>query len=212
MNNETARYIIIHFPNLLNEKERVAIRHQNSLSKLSDKQDPIRTKNYKEKGWLTDDPEVLELLKHGYDKFELTTAQRIVDESGDQVFLNTCPKCNRLTRTPQARQCRHCGHNWHELTIASFKLNDSFQLTGRKFYLTGEIVKGQVEVGNFIDLTMVGLNCKPKIEAIEFALKRKNETSTEDIALGTNELTEKQKEYLKKLGSFGTPFDIVKEK
>jgi hypothetical protein len=54
--------------------------------------------------------------------------------------------------------------------------------------------------------------CKPKIETIEFALKRKNGTSTEDIALGTNQLTEKQKEYLKKLGSFGTPFDIVKEK
>jgi hypothetical protein len=191
--------------------ERIAIRHQNSLSKLSDKQDPVRTKIYKEKGWLTDVPEVLELLKDGYDKFELKTAQRIMDESGDQVFLNTCPKCARLTRTPQARQCRHCGHNWHELTTATFKLNTSFQLTGRNFYLVGEIVKGEVKIGEFIDLTMVGLNCKPKIETIEFALKRKNGTSTEDIALGTNQLTEKQKEYLKKLGSFGTPFDIVKE-
>src|SRR5690606_10209891 len=118
---------------------------------------------YKEKGWLTDDPKVLELLKDGYDKFELTTAQRIMDESGEQVFLNTCPACDRLTRTPQARQCRHCGHNWHDLTTATFKLNTSFQLTGRKFYLVGEIVKGEVKIGEFIDLTMVGLNCKPKI-------------------------------------------------
>ncbi|WP_206075179.1 hypothetical protein [Mangrovimonas spongiae] len=211
MNNETARYIIIHFPNLLTERERIAIRHQNTLSKLADKQDPRRIEIYKGKGWLTDDPEVLELLKDGYNKFELATAQRIMDESSDQVFLNTCPKCNRLTRTPQARQCRHCGHNWHELTLASFKLNCSFQPTGRKFYLIGEIFKGEVKVGNFIDLTMVGLNCKPKIEAIEFALKRENGISTEYISLGTSELTEKQKEHLKKLGAFGTPFDIVKE-
>lgn len=212
VDKETARYIIIRFPNLLTEKEKIAIRHHRSLFKLSDNPDPIRTRMYKERRWLTDNPTILELLKDGYDNFELKTAKRIMEESGNKVFLNNCPKCGRLTRTPQARQCRHCGHNWHNMTIASFKLNASFQLTGRQFFLTGEIVKGEVKIGNYVDLTMVGLNCKPKIEAIEFALKRQNGEATEDIALGINELSEKEKEYLKKLGSFGTPFDIVKEK
>ena len=61
-------------------------------------------------------------------------------------------------------------------------------------------MKGEVKIGEFIDLTMVGLNCKPKIETIEFALKRKNGTSTEDIALGTNQLTEKAKGIFEKVG------------
>lgn len=167
---------------------------------------------YKERGWLTNDPEVLDLLKDGYDSFELTIAKRIMDESGDKVYLNTCPKCDRLTRTPQARQCRHCGHNWHDMTVASFKWKASFQLKGRHFFLIGEIVKGEVKIGNYIDLTMVGLNCKPKIEAIDLAFKRQHGKATEDIALGTNELAVAQKEHLKRLGAFGIPFDIVREK
>jgi hypothetical protein len=212
VDKETARYILIHFPNLLTKKENIAIHHHRSLFKLSDNPDPLRIKMYKDKGWLTDDPEVLDLLKYGYDCFELTIAKRIMDESEDKVYLNTCPKCDRLTRTPQARQCRHCGHNWHDMTVASFKWKTSYQITARQFFLIGEIVKGEVKIGNYIDLTMVGLNCKPKIEAIDVALKRQNGNVTEDIALGTSELTEAQKEHLKKLGGFGTPFDIVREK
>ncbi len=210
MNLETAKYIIDYFPNLMTEKERIALRHLNSEFKTDG--NPKMEKMYRKKGWLTDDQDALNLIKNGSEIFRLNVADRIIKERSSDLYLNKCPNCEKLTRTPQSRQCRFCGHNWHDIKVADFKLNSSFQLTGRKFYLTGEIVKGQVEVGNFIDLTMVGLNCKPKIEAIEFALKRKNGTSTEDIALGTNELTEKQKEYLKKLGSFGTPFDIVKEK
>ena len=60
-----------------------------------------------------------------------------------------------------------------------------------------------------MDLTMLGLNKKPKIDAIEFALKRQDEKIWEDVGLGTNELTEEDKEYLKNIGAFGTPFDII---
>ena len=60
-----------------------------------------------------------------------------------------------------------------------------------------------------MDLTMLGLNKKPKIEAIQFVLKRHDGKVWEDIGLGTNELTEDEKEYVKTKGAFGTPFDIV---
>ncbi len=63
-----------------------------------------------------------------------------------------------------------------------------------------------------MDLTMLGLNKKPKIEAIEFALKRQDGKVWEDIGLGTNELTEEDKQYLKNVSSFGTPFDIINER
>lgn len=194
--------------------ERVAIKHTISTYKLehstSDKTN--LTKIYKEKGWLTSDQSVLDLLKYGYNNFALNVANRIMDQDSDKVFFNNCPKCNKLTRTPYARQCRYCGHSWHDLTVAQFKLNSSFQLTGRQFFLLGEITKGEIKQGQFMDLTMLGLNKKPKIEAIEFAIKRQDGKVWEDIGLGTNELTEEDKQYLKNVGSFGTPFDIINER
>lgn len=189
----------------------MAIKHTTSTYKLqhSTSDNTNLTRIYREKGWLTSDQTVLDLLKEGYDKFELNVANRIVSQNSEKVFFNNCPKCNKLARTPYARQCRHCGHSWHDVTVAQFKLNSSFQLTGRQFFLLGEITKGEIKQGNFMDLTMLGLNKKPKIDAIEFALKRQDEKIWEDVGLGTNELTEEDKEYLKNIGAFGTPFDII---
>jgi len=165
-----------------------------------------------ERGWISDQPAMQEFLKNGYDEFELKAAIRIVSERPGEVFFNDCPKCNRLARTPYARQCRHCGHTWHELTVAQFKLEGSFQLTDREFFLFGKITRGEIMKGQFIDLTMLGLNKKPRIEAIEFLLKRQDGKVWEDIAVGTNDLTEQDKEYVKRIGSFGTPVDIIKER
>ncbi len=194
--------------------ERMAIKHTNSTYKLenSTSDNTNLTRIYKEKGWLTSDQSVLDLLKDGYDNFELNVANRIIDQNADKMFFNNCPKCNKLARTPYARQCRHCGHSWHDLTVAQFKLNSSFQLTGRQFFLLGEITKGEIKQGQFMDLTMLGLNKKPKIEVIEFALKGQDGKVWEGTGLGTNELTEEDKQYLKNVGSFGTQFDIINER
>ena len=194
----------------MTDKERIALRHLNSEFKTDG--NSKMEKMYRKKGWLTDDQEALNLIKNGSESFRLNVADRIIKECSSDLYLNNCPNCKKLTRTPQARQCRFCGHNWHNLKVADFKLNSSFQLTGRYFFILGEITNGNVEIGNYVDLTMVGLNCKPKIESIEYALKKVDGKSIEDIALGTNELTKNQKEKLKNIGSFGTPFDIVKEK
>lgn len=214
MDKETATYIINFFSNLLTSAEKMAIKHTNSIYKLenSTSDNSNLTRVYREKGWLTSDLSVLDLLKDGYDKFELNVANRILGQNADKVFFNNCSKCTKLARTPFARQCRHCGHSWHNLTVAKFKLKSSFQLTGRQFFLLGEITKGEIKQGQFMDLTMLGLNKKPKIEAIEFALKRQDGKTWEDIGLGTNELTEEDKQYLKDVGSFGTPFDIINER
>ena len=68
---------------------------------------------YKQKGWLTSDQAALELIKDGYDAFELKTAKRILADNSDKIFLNNCAMCGKLARTPEAKQCRHCGHDWH---------------------------------------------------------------------------------------------------
>jgi len=191
----------------------MAIKHTTSSYKLqhSTSDNASLTKIYREKGWITSDETVLNLLKDGYENFQLKVASRIVEQSSEKVFFNNCPKCNKLARTPYARQCRYCGHSWHDLTIGQFKLNSSFQLPGRYFYLLGQITKGEIKEGNFIDLTMLGLSKKPKIETIEFALKKQDGNTWEDIALGTNELNEDDKTYLIKMGGFQTPFDIIKK-
>ncbi len=212
MDNETAKYIINYFSNLLTSEEKMAIK-TSSMFKLehSNSKNPNLTKMYRENGWLTSDQSVLDLLKEGYDNFELNVANRIMEQSPDKVFFNNCPKCNKLARTPYARQCRHCGHKWHDLTVAQFKLNGSFQLTGRLFFLIGQITKGEIKQGQIMDLTFLGLNKKPKIEAIEFALMRQDGKISEDVGLGTSELTEEDKEFIKVKGSCITPFDIIEE-
>ena len=213
MDQEIAHYIINYFSHLLTTKEKLAIKHTRSTLKLdySGNHKATLTRIYRKKGWLSEDQEVLDLLKGGYANFERMVAERILEEHKNGVYLNKCPRCQKLARTPQARQCRYCGHDWHHLTVAQFKLASSFQLTNGYFYLAGEITKGELSIGHYIDLTMLGLNAKPKIESIEFVLKKSNGKPQEDTALGTHDLNENQKKFLKQKGAFGTPFDIVKE-
>ena len=218
MSNQTAEYIINYFPRLLTDKEQVAIRHIQSLQKLdnsnsdeTDEQNLRRTNLYIEKGWLTEDKEVLELLKDGIDQFELNILTRVMNEDADNVYFNNCPKCGQLAKTPQARQCRYCGHSWHNIKVAEFKIKSSFQLTNRPFFILGEILSGHLNKGNFIDLTFLGLNKKPEIVAVEFALHRTDGKSWEDIGLGTSELSEEEKEFLKDK-SFTRTIDILNQR
>jgi hypothetical protein len=214
MDKELIRYIIVHFPRLLTADEKMASRHIMSLLKLGD-DDPensSRAKLYRRRGLLTDDPAVLELLKDGNDMFEQRTCERIMAECPEKVFLNNCPQCNRLARTPYARQCRYCGYNWHDVVAAKFMLHSSFSITGRVFFLMDTITGGQVEKGQFLDLTMLGLVSKPKINSIEHVLKNAGGAPTAYIALGTNELNEEEMNYLMKQGGFGAPLDVLKER
>ncbi|WP_020535904.1 hypothetical protein [Lewinella cohaerens] len=116
MNKETAKYIVKYFSSLLTDKEKMAVKHTSSTFKLNAANNTDLTsvtRIYREKGWLTQDQDVLDLLKDGYDNFEIIVAKRILSEQKDKVFLNYCPKCEQLARTPKAKQCRHCGNDWH---------------------------------------------------------------------------------------------------
>lgn len=41
-------------------------------------------------------------------------AERILREHAAEVFVNRCPRCDSLCRTPRAKQCFECGHAWHD--------------------------------------------------------------------------------------------------
>ena len=112
MDKETAAYIRNYFSQLMTEDELLAFNHQMYTDKSED--DPRRRKLMIERGWISERPEIAELLKNGYEEFELNVAKRIMQESPEKVFLNNCPQCHKLARTPYAKQCRHCGHSWRE--------------------------------------------------------------------------------------------------
>jgi|GEM_PF-391515 len=129
MDKETAQYIVNYFSSFLTEQEKMAIRHTHSLFKIENRDGSSSNTQveqmYKKVGWLTEDESVLNLLKDGYDAFEIKVANRILKEYPDEIFINNCPQCNKLARTPYAKQCRHCSYDWHNKTgVLARKLKD----------------------------------------------------------------------------------------
>ncbi len=111
-NQEKVSYIMNYFTKLMTDDEFLAMQRQMYLWKTE--QNPQMRKIITEKGWISERPNVKELLKNGYDEFELNVVRRIMKETPEKVFFNNCPICNKLARTPYAKQCRHCGHSWRD--------------------------------------------------------------------------------------------------
>jgi hypothetical protein len=59
------------------------------------------------------DAEVEAALADGPEPFRRHVRDRLLSERAAEVFVNRCPKCERVVRTPQARQCFWCGFDWH---------------------------------------------------------------------------------------------------
>lgn len=53
-------------------------------------------------------------LADGPEAFRRRVRDRILTEHAPDVFVNRCPRCARVVRTPQAQQCFWCGFDWHE--------------------------------------------------------------------------------------------------
>jgi hypothetical protein len=58
-------------------------------------------------------PEVEAALLDGPEVFRRRVRDRLLSERGSELFVNRCPRCSRVVRTPQARQCFWCGCDWH---------------------------------------------------------------------------------------------------
>jgi hypothetical protein len=118
-NREVAHYIIRFHRHLMRDSERRAQSHLFGTLKAtlgrsdaSAQEEARKSRAFSQ--WLSDDPDVLRLVRDGYEAFEARTAKRILEECGDKVVFNCCPKCTGLARTPTAKQCRLCGHDWHD--------------------------------------------------------------------------------------------------
>ena len=114
-----ASYVFHSYGHLMSERVRLAFRHIGATMKATlGRSDEIAQQEVKGSArhlrkLLSDDPQVLDLARDGHNAFVLRTGQRIRNEHQNEIFLNYCPQCGKLARTPKAQQCRFCGHDWH---------------------------------------------------------------------------------------------------
>lgn len=93
-------------------------------------------------------------------------------------------------------------------SATTLKINSAFQLTGRQFYVLGDIVSGEIRIGMIADFTGIGIEKSLVIETIEFARLSENGEVWEEVGLGFTGLTESEKELLKAKAPFTTPILI----
>lgn len=124
-------YVIVYFGHLMTANEKRAHEHLIAAMPLTEAEERLRDAIAWEEAngntvpdedksllrqrqaMLSNDPEVLRLASGGLKAFFERTVSRILSEDRKNVFLNNCPSCGALARTPQARQCRFCGKDWH---------------------------------------------------------------------------------------------------
>jgi hypothetical protein len=118
MNPHLAYYVVRYYSTFMTESEHRANLHLIGTLKATMGRDDVAAQE-EEKcreifcRMLSDEPEILELSRNGMQAFTARAAARILEDHGDDVFLNFCPRCRELARTPTAKQCRFCGFDWH---------------------------------------------------------------------------------------------------
>lgn len=111
---DLVKYIMVYYSHFMKENEAAAFKHAMATKKIEFSENSEKMKELIERKYeVPDNKEVLDLLKDGSDQFYVNTATRILEENKDSIFLNNCPQCGRLARTPLAKQCRFCGYGWH---------------------------------------------------------------------------------------------------
>jgi hypothetical protein len=106
LDRDKAEYVVRYYSHLMTKQESLAHRHLIGTVKLthgrSDEaaQAEARNKPKSLRELLSDDPEVLNLAREGYERFVMRTAERIFNQHSDDIVLNCCSKCGALGRTP----------------------------------------------------------------------------------------------------------------
>lgn len=118
-NTSLAQYVFQHYHRFLTDHERAVYRHLTTLFKFRDHGPPPPMTAADtgcitgvKRRWLSDDPRVIDDAQAGWEGARTHIAERIIRDHPDEVYLNYCPACGSLTRTPTARLCLSCGHSW----------------------------------------------------------------------------------------------------
>lgn len=116
---ELITYVLKYYGGLMNKNEREYINYINGLERIKEiETNETLTKNKKNlliekiNETYLHNLNLEKLSKYNREDKLVQITQRIMEENPEIVFLNKCPKCGRLTRTPKSRQCHSCGHKW----------------------------------------------------------------------------------------------------
>lgn len=110
--DELTKYVFDNYLGLLTFEEKAAYKSVMAERKIEDAESP-ETKRILRRFWVSGGPRVVSLLAGGPEAFFREARDRVLREHPDEVFLNYCPRCGGLARTPRARQCRRCFLSWH---------------------------------------------------------------------------------------------------
>ena len=108
------RYICNHYQHLMSDFELKMMRVISTLMKAETASSPEITRMTLEKWGLIDDAEINDALANGYEAYRRQVRDRILKDHKQEVFVNRCPQCNHIVRTPEAKLCLWCGHSWFE--------------------------------------------------------------------------------------------------
>jgi len=212
MDQETADYIRSYYSHLFTALERKALSHAIFSSKLEAYGREKWEQRYLERGLVSTDPAVLNLLSNGYPSFVLVAAERALATYGDRIYLNRCRKCDRLARTPRAKQCRHCGYDWHDLTAAKLEFMDVFNITGIGPVVVTKISGGEsISAGQFADFTTLGINKHLRIGGVWITTRLRNDMAEGLLNLSMPGLNAEDVAWLKKSKPKGREFEVLKE-
>ena len=107
-------YVFKHFHHLMTPLERRTIEYTTPIIKDSDHWKVKRLYGFLEdRDGHVPDEEVIAAFTIPYATRKEIAIDRLISTCTDRIFVNRCPECNRIARTPTARQCMWCHHDWH---------------------------------------------------------------------------------------------------
>lgn len=109
--DDLTRYVFNNYPHLMMVREHVAYKSILGEQKAQKSNSPAMSAMLR-RTWVSSDPQVRGLLAEGSDAFMVNVRDRILREHGSEMFVNLCPRCGALARTPRAEQCPQCFHSW----------------------------------------------------------------------------------------------------
>jgi hypothetical protein len=107
-------YIFKHYRHLMTPLERRSIEYLTPIVQISDHWKVKRVYDFvEERDGHVPDEDVIAAFEVPYVERKETAIDRLISTRLDSIFINRCPKCKRIVRTPAARQCMWCRHDWH---------------------------------------------------------------------------------------------------
>jgi hypothetical protein len=111
---ELTQYVWNHYTRLLTEFEWRVGRAIMGRAKAAMSNSPQIAERLNRLWGGIEEPEINAALAKGPDEFRRRVCDRLLAVCAAEIFVNRCPNCERIVRTPQARQCFWCGFDWHD--------------------------------------------------------------------------------------------------